>query len=252
VSDAKLESYLVTIANQFVDGQGEVNDALRLIRARAPSDKDPLALQLLALRRYLRMGGQKVHANWAWTPEEQRQNSQSGTAKALMDEATKVQANFARTNPGYTLAISPLRSLERQVATWNSNGTVDIASRRLLADMNKQLVAPEFPDPPTGVAAVIFSHKLRNAAVNPEPSSAAPGTSDHGQGRAVDFVVMRGGTKVADTDTAQIAPVWKHGGWERRLIAAAAGTNLVGPLSHPYEPWHWRIAAGAQHLPAAS
>jgi hypothetical protein len=160
-----------------------------------------------------------------------------------MEEAAKVQANFARKNPGYTLAVSPLRSLEKQVTTWSTNSTVDLAGRKLLADMKQVLGRPEFPEQPTGVAAVAFSHTLRNAPVTPEPSSAAPGTSDHGQGRAVDFVVMSGHRIVAATQTAQIGPVWKHGGWENKLIAAVAGTRLVGPLAHPYEPWHWSVGA---------
>ena len=37
------------------------------------------------------------------------------------------------------------------------------------------------------------------------------------------------------------ASVWKRDGWEAKLVAAATGIQLVGPLMHPYEPWHWRL-----------
>ena len=50
------------------------------------------------------------------------------------------------------------------------------------------------------------------------------------------------GQIVADTKSATIQVIWKLGGWEAKLVAAAAGTKLIGPLQHPYEPWHWRLA----------
>jgi len=100
-----------------------------------------------------------------------------------------------------------------------------------------------FPDGPTGRSVAYFTNLLRAASVKPEPTSAVPGTSDHGQMRAVDFVVVRpGGQIVADTKSATIQVIWKLGGWEAKLVAAAAGTKLIGPLQHPYEPWHWRLA----------
>jgi hypothetical protein len=87
-----------------------------------------------------------------------------------------------------------------------------------------------------------FVPVLQNASVTPEPTSAAPGTSDHGQLRAVDFVVYQGSTLIAGTTTATIATVWKAQGWEQKLIAATENTGLIGPLKHPYEPWHWKLA----------
>jgi hypothetical protein len=58
---------------------------------------------------------------------------------------------------------------------------------------------------------------------------------------AVDLVVVRHGRTVAGTSTGDIGTVWEAHGWEANLIKATAGTKLVGPLKHPYEPWHWRI-----------
>ena len=105
----------------------------------------------------------------------------------------------------------------------------------------QELESSGYPTPPNLEAANRLSRVIRFAKVFPEPSSAAPGTSDHGQARAVDFIVKRGATVIATTETAQIPTVWKAGGWERRLIDATRGTRLVGPLKHPYEPWHWRL-----------
>jgi hypothetical protein len=86
-----------------------------------------------------------------------------------------------------------------------------------------------------------FSPILQNHKVHPEPTSAAPGTSDHGQLRAIDFVVLRAGTLIAGTNTSSITTVWRAQGWEKKLIAATAHTGLIGALQTPYEPWHWRL-----------
>jgi hypothetical protein len=73
------------------------------------------------------------------------------------------------------------------------------------------------------------------------PCNAAPGTSDHGQVKAVDFVVMQGSRLVAGTSRSTIAAQWTAPGWAQRLVEATAGTRLRGPLRHPYEPWHWSL-----------
>jgi hypothetical protein len=96
-------------------------------------------------------------------------------------------------------------------------------------------------DPPTETAVQRFHAFLKGASVQPEPTSAAPGTSDHGQMRAVDFVVMKGGTIIADTTSSTIVPNWRVPGWEKALIEAAKPTKLMGPLAAPYEPWHWSL-----------
>ena len=193
--------------------------------------RDAQALQLLALRRYLRMGGRRVHAQWVWTAEQALQYSTSKKGNLLTVEAAKVQQAFAAANPGYSLAVSPLRNLERQVRLWNANNTVQRAAHHLMKDMIEVLAGDDYPDAPSGTAAARFQESLRSATVAPEPSSAAPGTSDHGQMRAVDFVVVRGSTIIAGTETARIGSVWKRQGWEAKLIAATAGTVLVGPLN---------------------
>jgi len=86
-----------------------------------------------------------------------------------------------------------------------------------------------------------FARWLEGFLLTAEPGNAAPGTSDHGQMRAVDFIVMQGRRVVATTERASIATQWTAPGWSARLAAATAGTQLVGPLAHPYEPWHWSL-----------
>lgn len=244
MTDPKVEAYMTAVADAFTEGKAEVKDALRLIAEHFRKNRDAQAVQLLALRRYLRLGGMKVHANWAWTAEQAERFLKAGTGKLLADEAGKVQKNFAASNPGYSLRVSPLRSLTRQVRLWNGNNSVQKAGDRLLKELIEELKNEEsYPAAPTGVSTSIFELVLRRSAVTPEPTSAAPGTSDHGQMRAVNFVVVRGQAIVADIQSSTIQTIWKEGGWKEKLIAATKGTKLVGPLKHPYEPWHWTVGS---------
>lgn len=239
MGDAKLDSYLAAVAASMGEGRAEVQEALKLIKQQAPAGSSAQPLQLLALRRYLRLGGAQVVAQWAWTPEEQVRQLRDGTAKLLYQKAAEVQAEFRRLNPGYTLGITPLRSLARQVKLWNDNDTVQLAGRGLVKDM-LAVLQTDYPEPPTGQSTSQFASRLRSAVVSPEPSNAAPGLSNHGRGTAVDFVVKRGNTVIADIKTEQIGPIWKKDGWEQKLIAAV-GNRLKGPLPKPYEPWHWEL-----------
>ena len=238
--DAKLEAYINGVAASLGDGRAEVQEALALIQKQAPTTANAQPLQLLALRRYLRLGGKQVVAQWAWTAEEQRRQLHDGTAKELYQRAAEVQKDFKEVNHGYTLGITPLRSLAKQVKLWNDNDTVQRAARQLAKDMLDLLDKSEYPNPPTGQSTTQFGTSLRSAVVTPEPSNAAPGLSNHGRGTAVDFVVMRAGKVIADIKTEQIASVWQQGGWEKKLIAAVKD-RLKGPLPKPYEPWHWEL-----------
>jgi hypothetical protein len=239
--DPKVQAYIAAVAESFIHGKNEVKSALALIAINVMSGQDAQPVQLLALRRYLRLTGKAVQANWAWSPEQAQQLMRQGQAKLLADEAAKVQRNFAVANPGHTLAISPLRSLLRQVRLWNANGVVQTAATVLYSSMLKELKKTAYPDSPTGTSIATFALVLKKSTVTPEPTSAAPGTSDHGQMHAVDFVVMRGALVVAGTESNSIERVWKADGWEKKLIQATRGTKLTGPLKSPYEPWHWTI-----------
>jgi hypothetical protein len=241
MANSKLESYIWATTPLIGPAQAHVEEALQLIMAGTPKGADAQTLVVLALRRYLRMGGERVNVQWAWTPEEALQHARSPELALLHSEAAKMQANFAKNNPGYMLTISPLRNLERQVYLWDTNMTLRATASRVSAAAIRELGKEMYPDPAGRQAAVQFAAFLRRTEVNPEPSSAAPGTSDHGQAHAVDFVVIQNGVAIATTKTETIASIWKARGWENKLIQAAEGTQLLGPLKVPYEPWHWRI-----------
>jgi hypothetical protein len=239
MSDAKLEEYLDAVVETFGEGREEIETALRLISENMAKGIDPVPSQLLAVRRYLRIGGKKLVANWSWTESEAKTKSTVEPTKTLYEQAHKVRATFAQQNPGYTLGISPIRSLERQVRKWSKNSTVHSASTKLLEVAIAELAKADYPSPPTGSAVVRFAAKLKHMSVSPEPTNAAPGTSDHGRGVAVDFVVLKGSKVLADAKSSHVGKIWKGEGWDAKLAAACEGTKLQGPLPHPLEPWHW-------------
>lgn len=251
-TELEVEAYLKSLLTTFAEAKEEASEALELIAQRVNSPRASLSLRLLAMRRYLRMGEDRVVAQWAWTAEQTLQQKASGTAKAMYALAARTQEIFAQNNPGYSLTISPLRSLQRQVQLWVVNSSVQNAGERLLRDLQALLGADTFRGAPATRSVQQFRLSLKNARVQPEPTSAAPGTSDHGQGTAVDFVVAPDKRTIAGTETDQIRSRWKADGWERRLIAAIERCNheqlskpvrpapqLSGPLKNPYEPWHW-------------
>jgi hypothetical protein len=242
-----LDEYMSATVGTLVQARADVTEALRLIKRTAPQQKNAQALQLLALRRYIRVvdkiGEAKVVEHWAWTNEDERKNRNSQAVKDLNQAAATVKQNFAAQNPGCTLATSPLRTLERQVDKWNHNTTVTRASISLWNQVLGWMGSGDFPRPVTKDSVQEFRMRLHDVKVFPEPTNAAPGTSDHGRMKAVDFVVMQGEERVATTnaDPKYIQQVWKAGGWEQKLMDAVVGTPLIGPLQNPYEPWHYRL-----------
>ena len=122
-----------------------------------------------------------------------------------------------------------------------TSSSAQTAGERLLRTVSRELEKPAYEMPPPVTKVESFAAWLRELGVDPEPGNAAPGTSDHGQVRAVDFVVMRGREVVAGTTRSTIAAAWTASGWAQRLVEAAAGTRLRGPLRVPYEPWHWSL-----------
>lgn len=240
----KVRAYMMAAVGTLRGGQPEVLDALERIAAfmKRHAPERLLPTQLLAVRKYLRSKrrGANLEAVWSWTDEEIEIQKELEPTKSLYEEAAKVQANFKKANPDYHLVLSPVRSLECQIRLWGKNTTVGKAGAKLLVDMKNELSKESYdtvPDKPRLVR--FFADKLRTQNVAPEPTSAAPGTSDHGRGKAVDFVVMKGTSIVAPIRSSAVQSIWKKEGWEDKLIAACAGTKLVGPLKHPYESWHW-------------
>jgi hypothetical protein len=140
----------------------------------------------------LRIGGRGVARAWPWN-KEQRDQHLEDTAR-MNAEAAKVIANFAAQNPGLKLDRSEIRDLAKQIELWCGNDSVHLAAGDLLPRVQRELSKPEYPEFPTDPAPIeLFKAFSRNTKVDPEPTSAAPGTSDHGQDRAVDFIVEKHG-----------------------------------------------------------
>lgn len=240
MGDAKVRVYMQAVVDGLLEAKDEVRQALGLIGTKYARHDDPLAVQLLAVRRYLRIE-RKLGSIWTWSREEAKTRMSEEPCKTLFAEAHKVVNAFETQNPGYSLGITPIRSLEKQASLWCKNSTVHRAGQGLLKKMRKELDGPVYPEAPSALGLAWFRNSLRVAGVNPEPSSAAPGTSDHGRGTAVDFVVKRSGAIIASVETSQIETVWKPQGWHTKLAKACEPTRLKGPLKHPYEPWHWML-----------
>jgi hypothetical protein len=97
-----------------------------------------------------------------------------------------------------------------------------------------------------------FKRFLSRSEVRPEPTSAAPGTSDHGQDRAVDFVVLKDGKTIAETVQSKIQKQWIDPGYDVALKTATLNTGLDGPLMKNgklWEPWHFWLVTEEDEAP---
>jgi len=183
----------------------------------------------------------KVTANWTWSEAEFSARMTQEPTKTLYAQAAKAQTAFAAANSGYSLIISPLRSVAEQVRLWCGNSTVLQAGTALVGAADTELAKTSYPPTCNATSLAAFASFLKTYVPNPEPSNAAPGTSDHGRGVAVDFVIKQGTTTIASTDTATINQKWIQSGWAAKLQTATGTTTLKGPLQTPFEPWHWSL-----------
>jgi hypothetical protein len=197
--------------------------------------------QLLALRSYLR-SRDHLAERWSWTQEQIQAFEGSAEHRDLQAEIERVREAFSRDNPGFELWVNPqVRSLDRQIESWNGNESVGAASARLLTDALEFVGRADF----AAGQAERAQHALESFLVAyrpvPTPTVAAPGLSPHGQMRAVDFQVHQGDRIIAGPRTATIATEWDETGWSSRLDAAvrAASRRFIGPLATPREPWHY-------------
>ena len=193
--------------------------------------------RLLALRSYVR-AGRTLEDRWSWTSSEIEAFQGSEEQLALLAAVAAVGDHFAEANPGYAIyANTKVRSLDIQIERWNANRSVGIAADELLwawrgkfGDNEKAAADPK------KLAAWLkgFRGKKRS-------NLAAPGLTAHGQARAIDFQIKKGGTIIADTDSRKIETVWRAEGWEVKLKESmdAAGPAFSGPLTAPDEPWHY-------------
>jgi hypothetical protein len=198
--------------------------------------------RLLALRGYLRAEG-KLSERWSWTEEQLSRYSTTPEGKAATADIDAVLAAFAAANPGFTLHVNrKLRSLEIQIAHWNVDESVGRAAAALVAALEQRFIG-ETSKPDTDQLRSVLMEWKPNVAI----ALAAPGLSPHGQGRAYDFQVQRGGQVIAGVDVSLARQQWDAAGWTQKLRAAvsAAGERFSGPLESPYEPWHYAYAPRA-------
>ena len=235
----KVDLYFSAVAKTFPP---KVQEALRMIGDPAlGAGPDSRARQLLALRRYVRKA-KGLEAQWVWSHEQIKHYEASPEFARVRTEIAKVKNQFEELNPGYTLGVSPIRDLHRQVALWNGNKTVHAAAEGLKRKCLQE--AASYPDRPDSNTTERFRTFLGHCAVDPEPTSAAPGLSDHGQMHAIDFVVKQGERTIADTVSKTIGAQWDAPGWTQKLNDAVRLSKSLFSheyLQHPREPWHYKL-----------
>jgi hypothetical protein len=224
-----------------------VSDQIDPRAVEALNRLDGVGRQLLALRSYLRSSAH-LGERWSWTSDQIASFEGSPAQRELQQQIERVQAAFARDNPGYELYVNPqVRSLDVQIDHWNTNPSVAAAATGLLQAVDRPLASDGRPPRKAEKAPGDCGTFLKGYAPEPTPTIAAPGLSPHGQMRAVDFQVQQGSRIVAGTNTATIETDWDAAGWTSRLNAAVreASQQFVGPLSSPREPWHYTYISEA-------
>jgi len=197
--------------------------------------------RLLALRAYLR-AGPDIAQRWSWTGSEIHAYRKSAEYGAVQAEIERVRTAFVTANPGFDLWVNPdIRSLDTQIANWNSNDSVGFAAANLLAAFRVWLGSAHVRQLPGGARSNAAAMWLKEYSPHPAPSLAAPGLSPHGQMRAIDFQIRKHDRLVAAARSATIHTSWDEAGWTERLRAAVySGSNhFSGPLASPREPWHY-------------
>jgi len=228
MGDPKVETYMTAVIDTLVPAKFQVDDAMQRMAKRMRKRQDPQPMQLLALRRYVIKGGDAIVAAWPWTRVQRREHKDS--IDALDVEARLVKQAFEDDNPGYELGTSPIRDLDRQVRLWCDNGTAQKAAVHYMLSARKELAASDYFETPTDASVAKFKAWMDKSKVHPKVTSAAPGLSDHGQQRAVDFVVRKDGEIIAGTESVTMVPNWRVPGWEKKLIDIANKARLKGPL----------------------
>lgn len=194
--------------------------------------------RMLALRGYLRAGAGAV-ARWAWSREHIESYEKSSEYAAALAEIERVRRAFEGANPGYALRVNTkVRSLDEQIEKWNEADSVARAGEELLERARAEVAASSYGDGAAEADVRRFENFLRGASTRVTPTLAVPGLSPHGQARAFDFQVMRGGQLIAGPSSPS---AWDSAGWTAKLQEAvrSASTKFSGPLASPREPWHY-------------
>ena len=101
--------------------------------------------QLLALRSYLRSGSHLAE-RWSWTQERIEAFGGSPEQRDLQQEIDRVRTAFVAANPGFELYVnSQVRSLDVQIAHWNSNNSVTAAAEEIAVAVHPLMASPGFP-----------------------------------------------------------------------------------------------------------
>ena len=206
------------------------------------------ARRMLAVAHYLHRRDQ-IDTLWTWTAREVRAHQKTERYRRAMTDLRRVKRAFARSNPGYVLvADTNARSLRVQVAYWNRERSVAAAAKELQDSCLVWLSDDSNADRSDSVRRTRFLDQLASYAPTRLPTVAVPGLSLHGQIRAVDFAILRGGWLVAGTLSETADSVWNRGGWTERLRLAVTQANagLEGPLATPPEPWHYEYRLQTQ------
>jgi hypothetical protein len=214
--------------------------------AQTLAQLDGAGRQLLALRSYLRSASHLAE-RWSWTQEQIEAFEGSPEQRELQQEIDRVRTAFVAANPGFELYVnSQVRSLDVQVEHWNSNQSVQAAASDILAAAQALILSPGFPANRPEQAREALEAFLSGYKPVPAPTIAAPGLSLHGQMRAIDFQVHKGGQVVAGPSSAMIATDWAAAGWAAKLDAAvrAASSRFSGPQASPPAPWHYTYVPG--------
>jgi hypothetical protein len=195
--------------------------------------------KLLALRSYIRYGD-KISDRWSWTKQQIRAFEASAEHQVLLAEIAAVRRHFQAENPGYDIYVhSAVRSLDEQLASWNSNDSVRAGAEELLA-AHKAAFGDRGLEP-TKIDGRKLGAWLRDYMPAKRTNLAAPGLTRHGRASAIDFQVMKNGAIYAGASAMQVKSIWKAEGWDQKLKASirAASKSFYGPLADPDEPWHY-------------
>jgi hypothetical protein len=200
--------------------------------------------KLLAARSYYRSKAD-LDGRWSWDAAQIAAYEGSPEQIALLAEINRVAEHFAHANPGFSLFVnSKVRSLDRQISSWNSNASVTVAGETLLTALAADAAITSSKDNPE--LAERLESWLRAYSPKPSPNLAAPGLSPHGQMHAIDFQIMEDGVLIAPADSRKVETIWRQQNWETKLMASirSASSAFFGPLESPDEPWHYTYKPG--------
>jgi hypothetical protein len=204
--------------------------------------------KLLAARSYAK-AGEDLLARWSWSAEEIRRFEESTEYRRLLAGVDAVKNEFELRNPGYSLyANMQVRTLELQLERWNANAGVANVAHELYRAVQRELLTHPYAAGSDSASTARLKRFLLQWHPSTAAPLAAPGLSAHGQLRAIDFQITRGEQVIAGTSVAAVRRTWELPGWDERLRLAvqSVGSQFIGPLRAPNEPWHYTYVAAEQ------